>query len=313
MKHKPLQNNLLTMFFVLLFLTVFLAGCTSLSEPTPAVTQDQGSILQEVSASGEVVPKKWAVLSFVNGGFNLTLKVSEGEVVDANQVLVSSSDERLLTQLMQAEAVLARAQSAYDLVNESPTELALASAQAGLANAEAVLQQLEDSFADELRINAAEADVERARIQLEETRKSASQGEISAALADLRAAQYAHETAQAAFSLKAPFSGEIIEFHVNPQESVAAFQPVVTIADLTEFEVVTTDLSEVDVLRLESGQEVNLVFDAIPNQNFKGTIERIAQKSSGGSAVYYDVFISLNEPPTNLRWGMTAYITVPNK
>lgn len=313
MKHKPLQNNLLPVSFVLLFLTVFLAGCKSLNEPTLTVTQDHGSILQEVSASGEVVPKKWAVLSFINGGYSLTLNVSEGEVVDANQVLVSSSGERLMTQLMQAEAVLGRAQIAYDLVNESPTELALASAEAGLANAEAVLKQLEDSFAGEIRKNAAEADVQRARIQLEETKKGASQGEISAALSDLRAAKYAYATAQEAFSLKAPFAGEIIEIHVNPQENVTAFQPVVTIADLTEFEVVTTDLSEVDVLRLENGQEVNLVFDAIPNQSFQGTIERVAQKSSGGSAVYYDVFISLNEPPTNLRWGMTAYITVPKK
>jgi multidrug resistance efflux pump len=86
---------------------------------------------------------------------------------------------------------------------------------------------------------------------------------------------------------------------------------VLTLADLTAFQVITTDLSEVDVAQLVEGQTASIVFDAIPESTFLGTVEKIADKSSGVSSVYYQVTLSLNEIPPEIRWGMTAFVIFP--
>jgi HlyD family secretion protein len=70
-------------------------------------------------------------------------------------------------------------------------------------------------------------------------------------------------------------------------------------------------LSEVDITQIEVGQEANIVFDAISNQTFRGTVSSIASKASGVSSVYYEVTLSLDEIPAGLRWGMTAFVTFP--
>ena len=66
-----------------------------------------------------------------------------------------------------------------------------------------------------------------------------------------------------------------------------------------------------DVARLQVGQTANIVFDAISDRTISGTVEKIADKSTGVSSVYYEVTLSLVEIPEELRWGMTAFITFP--
>ena len=308
---KPTRSSrqFLSFLVVLFFL---LSACSANAETSQdPLTDTPPELVQEVSASGEVVPVEWVTLSYPTGATELEFRVAEGDLVSKNERLVSSDDDRLLAGLFQAQSAVERAQAAYDQISRAPSEASLASARAALANAEANLQRQEDLGADDLIIEAAQADLDAAEANLRAVKNGSSREEITAAEHDLRAAELSLRQAESAFDLEAPFPGTVVEIHVNPGEPVAAFQPVVTLADLSDLQVVTTDLSEIDVTRLAVGQQANIVFDALSDQTFRGIIVSIASKASGVSSVYYEVTLSLDELPDGLRWGMTAFVIFP--
>jgi len=313
MKHSQLSGfRIFTLGVIILLVTIFLVSCGNDTAATQETPQDQAALLvQEVSASGEVIPIQWASLSYPTGAEKFDVKVAVGDKVSKNQVLVTNNDSRLIAGLYQAQSALERAQFAYDQIKGLPTDASLAAAKAALANAEANLQRQKDIFAGNLAIEAAEADVAAAEANLKAIRAGASRVEIEAALKDLRAAEFALKQAEAAFDIQAPFSGTIVDILANPGEPIGAFQPILILADLSEIRVRTTDLSEVDVPKLRAGQTASIFFDALSDQSFTGTIERIAEKSSGVTSVYYEVTLKLAQVPSNLRWGMTAFVTFP--
>lgn len=108
--------------------------------------------------------------------------------------------------------------------------------------------------------------------------------------------------------LRMPFDGYVIEIYMNDHEFAPPAQPIVLVADLSEMKVETTDLSEVDVVRIKPGDSAIISFDAIPDQIFFGRVEKIANKATPGAAVNFSVFIQLEEVPLNLGWGMTAFV-----
>jgi multidrug efflux pump subunit AcrA (membrane-fusion protein) len=307
---KKIKRSLNWIILPLLWLAV--TACSSGAETAEPLLQDELQFLgQEVSASGEVVPVQWITLSYPGGASELDIKVAAGDFVSQNDLLVSTNDGRLLANLFQAQAVHERAQLAYELAVNAPSAAELAAAKSALANAEANLQRQEDLGANDTVIDAAHADVDAAQAALDLIQDGTPAEEIAAADFDLRAAERNLQTAQQAFDLKAPFSGTVVEILVQPGETVSAFQPVLVLADLTRLQVVTTDLSEIDVSQLREGQTAQIVFDAIADQSFTGTIEHIADQATGVSAVYYEVTLALDEIPEGLRWGMTAFITFP--
>lgn len=310
--HLSSNRKLIILSLFTLALLIGLSACSDINEPTQSPNTEEAVFFeQEISASGEVVPIRWTILTYPNGAIDLELLVNEGDQVAANTLLVRSNDSRLDASLKQAEAALKRAELAYNQTVNAPSEEAIKAADAAYLNAKANLLRQEDLNADEAIIEAAQADVDATYANLLATIEGASEQEISAAESDLQAAEIALKQAQSAFYLKAPFEGTVVEFNIQAAEGTSPLQPVLSIADLSEFQVVTTDLGEVDIARLKEGQIADIVFDAIPDQTFRGTIERISDKSSGVSSVYYEVTLSLEEIPEELRWGMTAFIIFP--
>lgn len=311
-----MNSNKAKFFQILMIFSFFscilmlLTGCISETEESNLPTETT-NFTQELSASGEVVPAKWVTLTFPSGATELKVYVEEGQNVSEGRLLVESKDTRLLAALYQAEAGLARAQFAYDQTINAPSDAVLANARSLLANAEANLESQEFLLAIDSVIDAAEADVEAAKANLAEVEKGASDEEIEAAEMELQAAEYNYEQAKTAFVIRAPFSGTIVEVNAKSGEAIPAFQPLIVLADLSDLQIVTTDLSEVDVAQLEVGQIAEIVFDAISDRTFIGQIEKIANKSTGVSSVYYEVVLTLEEIPEELRWGMTAFIIFP--
>ena len=81
-------------------------------------------------------------------------------------------------------------------------------------------------------------------------------------------------------------------------------------ADLADLQVETTDLNEIDAARVKVGNPVVVTFDALPGVEVKGTVKSIAPKASEGSGVNYTAIVVLEELPTLLRWGMTAFLDI---
>jgi HlyD family secretion protein len=81
------------------------------------------------------------------------------------------------------------------------------------------------------------------------------------------------------------------------------------VADFSQWIVTTTDVTEIDVVKLKEGQPVTVTLDAIPDVEMKGEILSIGQTYSQNQGdVVYEVTVLLTDTNPVMRWGMTAAV-----
>jgi multidrug resistance efflux pump len=112
------------------------------------------------------------------------------------------------------------------------------------------------------------------------------------------------------FVITAPFSGVVADVNVKVGEQVGAETRAVSLADFNSWVVETTDITELEVVKLSLGQNVTLVPDALPDLTLNGTITEISQSYvQQGGDIIYTVRISVKETDPRLMWGMTLEAT----
>jgi len=203
---------------------------------------------------------------------------------------------------------------------EEQARAALSSADQSYQAAVARLNQLkagatrDQIAAAQANVAAATAQQAAAQAQLDLLKAGASPEQIKVAEAGVQQAQVAVDVAEAQLKklhLAAPFDGTIGTVYSRQGEMAAPNQPLLTIGDLSQLQIETTDLGEADVARVREGQSVQVTFDALPGKTFAGTVKRIAPMSTPGqSGVNYAVLVTLNEADPALRWGMTAFVDI---
>ncbi len=398
----------------LLFLTIvslLIAGCSrsagsQATTATPTPEESETTLENVIWASGDVMPVRWAYLSFEIGGRVAQVLVEEGDEVTAGQVLATlhAPDREQAVRAAEASLASARAQLERIRAGARPQEIAAAEAaahqaEARLARAEAMLDQAkaelqrlkagpkkEELVAAQARMEQAAARVRQAqaaydriaglpdaaarpealaleqatqeyiiaKAQYEALARGATPEEIAIAEAQVKAAQADVEAAQAAVAeayarldllragprpedvavaeaaveqakvaleqarieldkarLIAPFDGTIGAVWVRAGELATPGQPAIAIGDLSTLRVEVTDLRETDVARVKEGQPVEVTFDALPNEIFRGTITRIspmAREEKGSSN--YTAIVTLDKIDPRLRWGMTAFVNI---
>jgi multidrug efflux pump subunit AcrA (membrane-fusion protein) len=171
-----------------------------------------------------------------------------------------------------------------------------------------------------LDIDQAEADLVLAQAHLDAARRQYELVKVGPDPADVRVAQARLENAQAQLvaaqtaltnlELYAPFSGTVSEIFYKKNEWVAPGQPVLLLADLANLQIETTDLNEIDAARVKLGDAVLVTFDALPEVEVHGHVERISPKASEGSGVNYTVVVAFESQAERLRWGMTAFVDI---
>ena len=113
----------------------------------------------------------------------------------------------------------------------------------------------------------------------------------------------------AAFTVTAPFDGVVAELKAKTGSSINAGEIAVTIADISSWLVVTTDVTEIDVVKLKNGQPVTVTLDAIPDVKMKGKVLAIGQNYSENQGdIVYKVTVVLTDINPAMRWGMTAEV-----
>ncbi len=112
------------------------------------------------------------------------------------------------------------------------------------------------------------------------------------------------------YTLTAPFAGTVTEIYLEIGQFVGPEARAVQMADLSEFIIETSDLTELEVVKISKGQTVEIVPDALPETTLSGIVEDIGLsfKTQAGDIIY-TVTISLEEIDPNLRWGMTVELT----
>jgi len=204
----------------------------------------------------------------------------------------------------------------------------LAKDNASRANAEDRLEQAREDLNEAARrldttrarrdsvraaLDAALAQEAEAR-RLFETSQAGPDKDLAAlAAARLANAEAQHAAAQAAldrFDLKAPFDGVVVDLQAEPLQSVGPETWVVLLADTSTWTIDTTDLTELEVVKISHGDTVALKADALPDEVVAGTVTEIgrAPKLQGGD-VLYTVSISPVQANARWRWGMTFEVT----
>jgi multidrug resistance efflux pump len=182
---------------LLAILALITTGCETLSQDTEQALEASGIVeVTEVSVSSEV------------GGQVVEVLVQNGELVEAEQVLIRFDEGDLLTQLDQAEAALAQAQANYDLIAAGPSTeqraVAIASAELELVNAQQALDDLYEN-ADLLAaqalhdIAAADKALDKANKHLKNIKTDPKEADVNAAWARVVMAKDRLEDAQKDF------------------------------------------------------------------------------------------------------------------
>lgn len=133
---------------------------------------------------------------------------------------------------------------------------------------------------------------------------------LEASLNNAKAQVDAAETALAGYELKAPFDGTITDINVEVGQLAGANLWAAQIADFSAFHVETSDLTELEVVKVYEGQAVEVIPDALPDLVLSGHVTRVGESfTSKAGDIVYAVEIALDDLDPILRWGMTVEVT----
>ena len=125
-----------------------------------------------------------------------------------------------------------------------------------------------------------------------------------------RAQVAAAEDALSNYVLTAPFDGVVADVAVETGEQVSGESRAVSVADTSVWIVETTDITELEVVKLAEGQAVTFAADALPGVTMNGVVTEISQSSFlQGGDVIYTVRIQADEVDPRVKWGMTVEVT----
>lgn len=157
---------------------------------------------------------------------------------------------------------------------------------------------------------AAEAE---AKYQYEVSADGVNADDLALATARLDNAQAQVSAAQenlSNFILYAPFDGVVAEVAVKVGDQVSPENRIVSVADTSAWVVETTDVTELEVVKLKVGQNVTFTADALPDVTMNGVVTEISGSSVLQSGdVLYTVRIAVDKVDPRVKWGMTVEVT----
>jgi HlyD family secretion protein len=267
-------------------------------------------LISQVSASGEVKPKKFVNISANVSGRITNLYIVEGERVKKGQVLARIDSTRFEAGERQSAAALEAARA--DLQR----------AEADLANAKSAFdrarQMRDDKLIAESAFDQAEAELKMKAAAVESQKRRIAQ---QAALLETNRDDLEKTT------VVAPMSGVVTSLVKEEGETVIgaqSFSPTVimTVADLSVMEVEVL-VDETDIRNVQIGQKAKVRVDALEGLEITGDVTEIGSSaiprgtsaaaatgqstaSTANQAKDFKVVVTLKDPPPSLRSGLNA-------
>jgi multidrug resistance efflux pump len=333
-------------FALLLVFGFLLAACGSPATATPVAAVIPASV-DSVIAEGHIIPAQDATLMFqargtvVEVNFKIGDKVKEGDLLAR---LGGQSDAAFAA----AQLDLVGAEQALKTLNESSdaarAQATIALDKAGEAYDKAVdyydslfdpyeydklifhtirtpvgirripdIKTIKVDKADEETISDADADMALKKALLDEAQRAYDRlkdGPDQDQLALLEARLNAARAVVASFAILAPFDGTVMDVNIVTGEQVGPETWAVKIADTSTWYVETSDLTELEVVKIALGLGASIVPDALPDVKMTGKVESISQAfTSQGGDILYRVKIEMDEMDPRVLWGMTVEVT----
>lgn len=154
----------------------------------------------------------------------------------------------------------------------------------------------------EASLNLAKAALDDAQRDWETVKDGPSDDDIAIAEANVAAA----ESAVKMMWLEAPFDGTVTAIHSMVGDEVSPTTVSFQIDDLSRM-IIFIQLTEVDIRKVEVGQEVEIAFDGIPDKKYKGDVYEVGQVGTIESGtVSFLVKIELTDSGPEVLPGLTA-------
>jgi HlyD family secretion protein len=272
---------------------------------------EKKDLVQVVTASGEVRPKRYVNVGANVSGRLVEINVLEGDRVKKGQVLAKVESERYEAIQRQSEAGVAAARA--DLQR---TEADVAAAKLAFDRAKRMQQDklIADSAYDQAE---AEWKMKTANVESARRRVAQLQAQLESTRDDLTKT-----------TVISPMDGVVTNLPKEAGEMVIgamSFSPTVimTVADLSIMECEVM-VDETDFRNLKLGQEAKIKVDALEGLELKGDVTEIGSSAlvrgsgsqtatqttmganTGNQPKDFKVTITIKDPPANLRPGLNA-------
>lgn len=260
-------------FIAIIGIVILLSACGTLAStptPIPTVSLDNNTSSSSTQSSDA---NSVSASAFI-------VPAKEAELSFANVGRVKNVDVKVGDQVKAGQVLVE--------LDTTLLEAKVKEAEANLAAAQVQVKYLKRVGTDEVHLESAQAEADRAQALLDS----------------------ANATLAAQSNLVAPFDGTIVSVDTSSGETVTPGGIVITMGDLSRFQVETKDLSERDIPRVQIGQNATVFIKAL-NQEFSGKVTDISRVSSTvGGDVVFKVTIDLDQQPQGLLWGMSADVTI---
>jgi RND family efflux transporter MFP subunit len=239
-----------------------------------------------LTASGYLVARRQSVVSSRIQGRISELRVEEGSVVKAGDILAVLDNEDIIAAIAKAKADIEYAKA--DLAEAQRQERL----QQNLYNNKVVSQDVMDAAMAKVNLASAAIEQDKANLQVQQA--------------------YLDFT-----TVRAPFSGIVVKKMTEVGESVAPIPPgvnistasgaIVAIADMNSLEA-EVDVNEANVGQLQSNQPAEVQVQAIPNHTYKGILRQIIPTADRTKATV-TVKVSIIDKDKYLRPEMSCNVT----
>ena len=129
---------------------------------------------------------------------------------------------------------------------------------------------------------------------------------IKAAEAKVQALQNTVNSAK----IIAPFSGTVTDLLASKGQTVASGEQALQLDDVNNLKI-TFSVSEVDVNKMEAGQEAEITFAAIRNRTYHGVVEQVGRAGSDSSGVVqFYATIKMLDADEHVKPGFSASISI---
>ncbi|MCP4571181.1 MAG: efflux RND transporter periplasmic adaptor subunit [bacterium] len=253
-----------------------------------------------VSSSGTIQPKRKVDVSANAMGTIVHLAVAEGQRVAQGDLLMEIDPSEYAAQVQALEASIASA--------EADLRLSQASLDKALSDRDRTGKLFDEGLVTEEQVVTA-----RTNARVEQARVEAARHRITQYRANLSKARHDLDKV----TISAPMAGVITRLNVEEGENAimgTLNNPgtvLLVIADLGTMEA-WVEVDETEVVKVELGQEASITIDAFPDEDFVGHVTEIgnspirSRTGSSGEAVDFEVKITLDQAPANIRPGLSA-------
>ena len=166
---------------------------------------------------------------------------------------------------------------------------------------------------DQQELDEAEAAVDIAEARLADAEREWERLKSGPDPKDVAAAEARVDSIQSTLSLarlEAPFAGTITEVRSKEGDQVSLGTITFRVDDLSHL-LVDLEVPEVDINRVEVGQEATLSFDAILGKEYTGEVTEVARVGTEGqNVVNFTVTIELLDVDEDVKPGMTAAVNI---